>query len=445
LAEKLAEKPADKSDDENPITWSLKAETPNRSFKPGETFNAQLTAQIADSWHLYSLDQSPGGPRPTRITIPAGQKFILAGEVESPPPQTAFDENFGIDTTFYKSSATFTLPVLIAGDALPGRHQLRINAYFQTCNDNLCLPPKTVQVAATINVVTGAATPENKPGDTPSPSVNPGVPSPDEVAAIERMIESENPETAKNVALRQEIARRQAELRQWRNTGNARWEAETLHQIGAAHFSLGEKQQALDYYQSALRLWRTLKDRKGEGRTLNNIGLTLHSQGDRRQALDYYQQALQIRRSAGDRDGEVETLNNMGRLNTELRQYDQAIAHYQQSLALRQTLGDRVGKAESLHQIGKVYEASGDKLKARDFYRQSLQLWQAMGKKREEAHILNHLGAIHSDLGEKREAIDHYQQALQASRAAKAQDEEAISLKRLGELSSETSDKQKRN
>jgi len=442
LVDRPADNTEDKLDGENPITWRLKAETPAHPLKLGETFTAQLTAQIEAGWHLYSANQSPDGPRPTRITLPAEQSFKLAGEIEAPPPRTALDENFGFETSFYENSATFTLPVRVAEDVQQGRHQLRVNAYFQTCNDRLCLPPKTVQLVAAINVATGVATAENKPDGAPSPPVNQGVPSPVD-RAIESLAGLENPALPWDEELRQEIARRQTELRRWRNTGNARWEAETLHQIGAAYFSLSEKHRALDYYQQALPLWRALKDTKGEGKTLNNLGLTFHSQGERSRALDYYEQALQLRRSAGDREGEVETLNNMGRLHSEMSQYEQAITYYQQALALRQTLGDRVGKADALHQLGEVYEASGDKSKARDFYGQSLRHWQAMGKKREEAHILNHLGAIHSGLGEKQEALDYYQKALQASRAAKASDEEAIALKRIGQLSPEAGVKQK--
>jgi tetratricopeptide (TPR) repeat protein len=437
LVDRPADSIADSPDGENPITWRLKAQTPARPLKLGEAFTAQLTAQIAAGWHLYSSNQSPDGPRPTRITLPAEQSFKLAGEIEAPPPQTALDENFGFETSFYENSAMFTLPVRVAEDVQQGRHQLRVNAYFQTCNDSLCLPPKTVQLVAAINVATGVATTENKPDRAPSPPVNQGVPSPGAGAAVESLPGLENPALPWEEELRQDIARRQAELRRWRNTGNARWEAETLHQIGAAYFSLSEKHRALDYYQQALPLWRTLKDPKGEGKTLNNLGLIFHSQGERSRALDYYQQALELRRSAGDREGEVETLNNMGRLHREMSQYEQAINYYQQAFALRQTLGDRVGKADALHKLGEVYEVSGDKSKARDFYGQSLRHWQAMGKKREEAHILNHLGAIHSDLGEKREALDYCQKALQASRAAKASDEEAIALKRIGQLSSE--------
>ncbi|HKQ77815.1 MAG TPA: tetratricopeptide repeat protein, partial [Blastocatellia bacterium] len=330
---------------ENPITWKLRAEAPNRTLKAGDTFTVQITAQIAAGWHLYAPEQAAGGPRPTRLSLPAEQMFKLAGEVESPPPRTAFDENFGIETAFYETSATFSAPVRIAGDASEGRQQLRIQAYFQTCNDRLCLPPRTIHLASPIEIGGGKSPSENKPENKPD-SRELAIPineiglSPGNVPAGDDAPEETSRASARNESLRQEIARLQAELRRWSNTGNARWEAETFHHLGMAHFSLGERGQALDYYQQSLKLWRTLKDRKGEGRTLNNIGWTFHSSGELRQALDYYQQALPIRRSAGDREGEIQTLYNLGRLHGELSQYEQAIAYYQQALALRQAQGD---------------------------------------------------------------------------------------------------------
>src|SRR5262245_57091670 len=54
LVDGPADNTADRLDGENPITWELKAETPARPLKLGETFTAQLTAQIAAGWHLYS-------------------------------------------------------------------------------------------------------------------------------------------------------------------------------------------------------------------------------------------------------------------------------------------------------------------------------------------------------------------------------------------------------
>ncbi|HBB33177.1 MAG TPA: hypothetical protein DC064_15605, partial [Cyanobacteria bacterium UBA9273] len=53
-------------------------------------------------------------------------------------------------------------------------------------------------------------------------------------------------------------------------------------------------------------------DRGMEATTLNNIGLVYNSLGEKQQALDYYNQALPLFQAVGDRGGEATTLNNIG-------------------------------------------------------------------------------------------------------------------------------------
>ncbi|MCI0488429.1 MAG: thioredoxin family protein [Blastocatellia bacterium] len=137
---------------QNPIKWSLKVGSTSSPLKPGDRFNVQVIANIEAGWHLYAITQPPGGPTPTRITLPSGQPFKAGGAVKSPPSLTDFDQNFGIDTEFFEGSATFTLPVTVARDAPAGKHKLRVNAFFQTCNDRLCLPATTVKMEALVEV-----------------------------------------------------------------------------------------------------------------------------------------------------------------------------------------------------------------------------------------------------------------------------------------------------
>ncbi len=155
------------------IKWS--AATKATSVKPGSTFEVQVTADLGDGWHLYSVTQAPP-PIATRITVPAGQPFALAGSVEGPAPRVAFDQSFGIDTEFYEDSATFVVPVKVAADAPGGKRKLRIDTYFQLCNDQLCLPPKTVSVEVELTIagapvaVTAASTAAAAAGPVPGPA-----------------------------------------------------------------------------------------------------------------------------------------------------------------------------------------------------------------------------------------------------------------------------------
>ncbi len=138
----------------NPVKWSAKPEA-TKPVKIGEQFSIQLTAEIEDGWHLYSTEEMPMGPKPTRIGLAANQPFEMPDSVESPMPKTAFDENFGISTEFYEESATFSLPVKATEKAASGKQKVIVQVRYQTCTDKLCLPPKLIKLEVEVEVKTG--------------------------------------------------------------------------------------------------------------------------------------------------------------------------------------------------------------------------------------------------------------------------------------------------
>jgi len=140
----------------DPIRWSLKTDAPAQ-VRAGDKFNAQLVATIDEGWHLYSPEQPPGGPRPTRIRLVEEEPFKLAGEIDIPPPQVAFDPIFNLETQTFEGEVTFTLPVAVASTAPAGKHTLSVSATFQSCNQTTCLPPKVVKMTSIINIVSAPA------------------------------------------------------------------------------------------------------------------------------------------------------------------------------------------------------------------------------------------------------------------------------------------------
>jgi thiol:disulfide interchange protein DsbD len=138
-----------------PVKWSLKVNLPEKPLSPGDAFSVQLTATMEDGWHLYSLTQPEGGPIPTRISLPKGQSFEQAGAVESPEPKTEMDPNFNMQTEYYEGEAVFVVPVRVSKGAAAGRGELKVNASFQTCSSELCLPPKTMGLTAEISIAAG--------------------------------------------------------------------------------------------------------------------------------------------------------------------------------------------------------------------------------------------------------------------------------------------------
>lgn len=161
---------------QNPIRWSIKPPAVKGSLKPGDKFSVKLVAEIDAGWHLYSLSQPAGGPIPTRITIASSQPFKLAGNVGSPAPLVAHDPNFDIDTEFYEGTATFTVPVKVNANAPAGKTKLQVSAFFQSCNDQFCLPPRTVKLDVPIEIEAGAT--EEKPEQQSAAESQPQSPPP---------------------------------------------------------------------------------------------------------------------------------------------------------------------------------------------------------------------------------------------------------------------------
>ena len=145
MAACLAAAPAD------PVAWKLQ-NPPAAPVKAGARINVKLLAEVQDGWHLYSLKPMVEGPIPTRIWIAEGQPFSLAGAVQAPDPQVMQDASFGMEVELYEGEAVFTLPVRVAPGAAPGAQKLVVSASYQSCNNKLCLPPKTVKVEVPVTI-----------------------------------------------------------------------------------------------------------------------------------------------------------------------------------------------------------------------------------------------------------------------------------------------------
>lgn len=146
LIASLAVTIAAQDEEYNPVKWSFKAQISNAPPKSGDIFKVELTAEIEKGWHLYSTNPIENGPRPTRITIPAGQGFERGGDITAPDPIVSRDPNFSVETEYYNDQVTFTLPVKVLADISESNNKLQIQIRYQSCNERLCLPPKLVKL-----------------------------------------------------------------------------------------------------------------------------------------------------------------------------------------------------------------------------------------------------------------------------------------------------------
>ncbi len=178
----------------NPVKFS--ARTDPQQLRIGEAGRVIITATIDPGWHLYSLTQPSGGPRPTKITIDETSPLSLVGNPRQPKPRVAPDPNFSMPgqppflTETFENKVDFTLDVRVAASAAPGPLKTAVKVYFQACDDHQCLPPRTRPVEfEALLAAAGPGAPAARPdpliavlSSTPVPAASP-TPSPEATAA----------------------------------------------------------------------------------------------------------------------------------------------------------------------------------------------------------------------------------------------------------------------
>jgi thiol:disulfide interchange protein DsbD len=165
----------------NPVNLSAKLD-PN-PVKAGQSAKVTVTAKIDAGWHLYSLTQPSGGPRPTKLTIDETGPFKADGKATQPKPKVAADPNFTLPgqppfmTETFDGEVNFTLPIKVAADAPVGGQKLIVKFYFQVCDDHQCLPPRTKPLEVETMIVAANAkltpTPQVSPSASPTQQASP--------------------------------------------------------------------------------------------------------------------------------------------------------------------------------------------------------------------------------------------------------------------------------
>jgi DsbC/DsbD-like thiol-disulfide interchange protein len=133
------------------VSWSVSAS--EAAVKPANALTFTLHAQIQKGWHVYGLKQSPAGPTPLLVSIEPNNIAAAGGAPVGSPPVKVHDPSFDLDTQIYSQAFSVTLPAHIASHPAAGHQSIPISVRFQTCNDRICQPPKTVRLSAPINVL----------------------------------------------------------------------------------------------------------------------------------------------------------------------------------------------------------------------------------------------------------------------------------------------------
>ena len=135
---------------EDPVKWTFSVDN-----VIGQEAELVFSAEIDYPWHLYSAHLPEGGPIATKPWYDESDNYTLVDEIaESPKAKVKFDAGFQMDVGTLAGKAEFRQKVKFK-DA--GTQTVSGEIEFQVCDDEVCLPPKSVSFAFEVKLEGAAA------------------------------------------------------------------------------------------------------------------------------------------------------------------------------------------------------------------------------------------------------------------------------------------------
>jgi thiol:disulfide interchange protein len=135
---------------EDPVKWVFSIDKVN-----GQEAELVFSAEIDYPWHLYAAILPAGGPIATTPWYDESDAYTLVDEiVEVSKPKVKFDEGFQMDVGTLERNAEFRQKVKFNGT---GTQKISGEIEFQVCDDEVCLPPKTVPFTFEVSLGGAAA------------------------------------------------------------------------------------------------------------------------------------------------------------------------------------------------------------------------------------------------------------------------------------------------
>ncbi len=122
----------------NPVNWTFTVKKLS-----DKAYELHIAASIQSGWHLYSQSQPDDAiAEPTLVSFNKNPLLTLEGKIKEEGKLEKFhDAKLDISANQYSTKVNFVQLVKLKAKA---KTKLSGSVRFQTCNDEKCLPPKTV-------------------------------------------------------------------------------------------------------------------------------------------------------------------------------------------------------------------------------------------------------------------------------------------------------------
>lgn len=123
-----------------------------KKIHPGKDLKIALRVDILGTWHINSNIPAEDFMEATSLDIPSESSFSFS-EIKYPEPLTVFLEFTEEPVSVFEGEVLIGGILPIPEDIALGRHTVLLQFTYQACNDQLCLPPETLEEEIVITVV----------------------------------------------------------------------------------------------------------------------------------------------------------------------------------------------------------------------------------------------------------------------------------------------------
>jgi hypothetical protein len=125
----------------NPVSWSFTSKKISDNV-----YELQMIANIQQGWHVYSQTQPKDAiAQPTTVIFNKNPLVELDGKLKEAGNLEKFkDKELDISANQYSNKVVFSQRVKVKGKA---KTNVTGKLTYQTCNDEKCLPAKTINVS----------------------------------------------------------------------------------------------------------------------------------------------------------------------------------------------------------------------------------------------------------------------------------------------------------
>ena len=129
----------------DPVQWTYTAKK-----IADKTYEVHLTANIQNTWHLYSqLQPADAINQPTEIIFKKNPLVVIDGKVKEVGKVEMFkDERLKISANQYSNKVDFVQKVKLKSNT---KTNLVGSVEYQTCDDKKCLPSKKIDFTVALN------------------------------------------------------------------------------------------------------------------------------------------------------------------------------------------------------------------------------------------------------------------------------------------------------